>query len=62
MVRVKGNMCFRALECLMNSLLVGDGAKQWAQQNGISLVDNQQMKTGFGCFLSCSVLTRLNST
>ncbi|CAF1084893.1 unnamed protein product [Adineta ricciae] len=25
--------------------LVGDGAKQWAQQNGFSLVDNQQMKT-----------------
>ncbi|UJR33985.1 hypothetical protein I4U23_021400 [Adineta vaga] len=25
--------------------LVGDGAKQWAQQNGFSLIDNQQMKT-----------------
>lgn len=30
-----------------NSFLVGDGAKQWAEQNGIPLIDNQKMKTGF---------------
>jgi hypothetical protein len=30
-----------------NSFLVGEGAKQWAQQNGIPLIDSQEMKTGF---------------
>jgi len=30
-----------------NSFLVGDGAKQWAQQNGLPLIDSQEMKTGF---------------
>jgi len=25
---------------------VGDGAKQWAEQHGIPIIDSQQMKTG----------------
>jgi hypothetical protein len=31
---------------IFNSFLVGEGAKQWAQQNGLPLIDSQQMKTG----------------
>ena len=37
---------FEVINCLSLSLLVGDGAKQWAEQNGLPLIDNQQMKTG----------------
>jgi hypothetical protein len=29
------------------SFLVGDGAKQWAQQHDFPLIDSQKMKTGF---------------
>ena len=32
---------------LYPSLLVGDGAKQWAQQHGLPLIESQTMKTGF---------------
>ncbi|CAF0726271.1 unnamed protein product [Rotaria sordida] len=35
----------------MGNFLVGDGAKQWAQQNGLPLIDNQQMKTENSTFM-----------